>query len=529
MVNLFQDKTLSVFLNSCSGFIGNNDSDISLFPVKNGKEYQYIDKEGKIIINPQFSEATVFRNGLALVKSSGNTPKWGYIAEDGKYTISALYESATIFSEELAWVVSENAAPTAINTKGGVKITMQNAQTVRIFKEGLAAFSVMDSTGTKWGFIDKEGKVIISPQFAFSGNFSSSKCAVCNSDLKWGYIDKEGKISINYQFDGGTAFINGMAIVKLDDKWGVIDEKGKYIINPQFSAMIPDNEMFLFEQDEKWGWCDKSGKITINAQFKVAYPFKDNNLAAVKSGEMYGYIDKEGKILINPQFDHAIPFNGGLGLVSSSRKIGFIDTEGKYVINPQFDAISNDLLTFLVSGGADFESVETNYFNIDVIIDRISISAPEGLLLKSTAEQILKKFNKQESDINLYSSEHLLFEDQKISNDASLSFYVLGILSQEVSDGWYSKRIFNPTAIPDGYAYIIELSGNGADQAEKVTEIIEKSLVSFKKDVNGSTEVLNIYNNNNQSVKIQYENTKIIIVITAPVVQSIDQDDDGAQ
>jgi hypothetical protein len=353
---------IAMSFSSCNFFGSGGISELKLIPVKSGKEFQYIDKEGKIVINPQFNEATVFRNGLALVQSSGNEPKWGFITDDGKYAITATYKDATVFSDDLAWVVSENAAPTAINAKGEVKITLTDAQSVRIFKEGLAAYSVMDSIGVKWGFVDKEGKVKINPQFSNTGNFSNGKSAVSNKEGKWGFIDKEGKIVINNQFDGAGEFVKGKAVVNSGGKSGVIDENGKYLINPQFSNMMVDNDMFLFEQDGKWGWCDSEGKIIINAQFKDAYPFNNNDLAAVRSGESFGYIDKTGKIVINPQFDHAIPFNGKLALVISNSKIGFIDKDGKYVLNPQFDDVSLDLVTYMLNGSSRYESVETDRY-----------------------------------------------------------------------------------------------------------------------------------------------------------------------
>ncbi len=494
--------------------MGGGISELKLIPVKSGKDFQYIDKEGKIVINPQFSEATVFRNGLALVRSSGNEPKWGFISEDGKYVISASYQSATVFSDDLAWVVSENAAPTAINAKGEIKITMQDAQTVRTFKEGLAAYSVMDSIGEKWGFVDKEGKVKINPQFSNVGNFSNGKCAVSNDEGKWGYIDKEGKIIINNQFDGAEIFVNGKAVVNSGGKSGVIDENGKYLINPQFSDMMIDNDMFLFEQDGKWGWCDKEGKILINAQFPTAYPFNNNDLAAVESGKSFGYIDKTGKIVINPQFDHAIPFNGKLALVSSSSKIGFIDTDGKYVINPQFDDISEDLVVYMLNGSSRYESVETDYFNVGAIASRISLIAPEGLALSEQIAQILTKLKKSENELNLYSTEHLMFENQKITNDATLSFYVLGDVTKEVTDGWYSQRVFNPNAKTTGYAYIITLSAKGYGKEKNVVEEIEKSLTSYKKDETQSSETVKVYNSTQQTIKISSENARIVIVIT---------------
>lgn len=139
--------------------------------------FQYIDTDVKVVITPQFTDATVFQNGLALVRISGEEPIWGYIKEDGKFAITPNYKKATVFSEDLAWVVSDNGFPTAINNKGEI-VKLKNAVSVKIFK-GFAAYSILDdenwglldASPFKWGFLDKEGKVIINPQFSNVGNF----------------------------------------------------------------------------------------------------------------------------------------------------------------------------------------------------------------------------------------------------------------------------------------------------------------------------------------------------------------------
>ncbi len=358
--------TLGLLAASCGGS-KNDISALKLFPVKSGENYQYIDQEGKVVINPQFSEATVFRNGLALVATSSEDPKWGFISEEGKFSIAPNYVAATVFSEDLAWVVSENSSPMAINAKGEIKITMKDAKKVHIFSEGLAAYSVENDGEIKWGFVDKTGKVKINPQFMNVGRLSNGLCAVQDSEGKWGYIDKDGKIVINFQFESVHRFKNGKAIVVSGHKYGVIDEKGKYLINPQFEEMYIDNDIFMIKQDNKWGWCDKEGKILINPQFNDAYPFNGNALAPIKSGNNYGYIDKEGKIVVNPQFGDALPFIGKLGIVSSNSKIGFVDSEGKYIINPQYEGVAQDLVNYVVNGTSQFESVETQYREEEVI------------------------------------------------------------------------------------------------------------------------------------------------------------------
>ena len=521
--NKFLAATVIILVLSSFGCSESNDSAIKLIPVKSGKDFQYIDQEGKIVINPQFSEASVFRNNLALVKTSGENPKWGFISEDGKYAIMPTYKSATVFNEDLAWVVSENGSPTAINKNGEIKITLQDAEEVRNFNDGLAAYSIMerkdssgvDIGGIKWGLVDKDGKVKINPQFSNVGFFEEGKCAVQNSEGKWGFIDKEGKLIINYQFEEIIeGFKNDKAVVSLNGKAGLIDDNGKYVINPQFSSMMNDGENYIIMQDGKFGWCDKEGKIIINPQFEIAFPFSGDELAAVKSGKSFGYINLEGKIIINPQFDAALPFNGNLALVMSSQKYGFIDKEGKYVINPQFDNIPEDLAIFLLNGSSEYNRVKTDYFNIGAIVSRINILTPEGLKLGCTISNVSSKFNKSETDFSRYAPEHLMISNEKITNDASLNYWVYADAFQEVPDGWYTKRVLNENAIIYRFCYELILTGNGYDKQDALKTAIETSLTGYTKDTTLSTEVVSVYKNAKQSVEIRKQNGRFFVMIS---------------
>jgi hypothetical protein len=506
-------------MSSCGGS-GKDIDSVKLLPVKMGKDFQYIDAEGKIVINPQFSEATIFRNGLALVKTSGEKPQWGYISEDGKFAIVANYKNATVFSEDMAWVVSENGAPSCINTKGELKFTLTNAEEVKVFSDGLAAFKEINETGEeKWGFIDKEGKVKINAQFSDVGRFIDNKCPVSNLEGKWGYIDKEGKLLINNQFDNAESFFNGSAVVKSGGKAGLIDLAGKYLINPQFTDMQSDGDLFLIEQDGKFGWTDKQGKIVINPQFTKAFPFTNGNLAAIKTDKSYGFIDKEGRIVINPQFDKALPFNGKLALVSSSNKVGFIDIDGKYVINPQFDGAADDLEEYFQTGGSTYSSVKTDFFNVAAITSRIKIDAPEGLSNKTTMAEILTKFEKSEQDFSKYSDEHLLISEEKITNDATLDFYINA--HPWTIGGWDYAFVSGMT--PSGFAYMINLTGKGTSKEAAVATAIEASLTGYTKDASRSNENESLYKNAKQSVRIMQKNGGVMIVIS-----SLDfQEDDG--
>jgi hypothetical protein len=466
---------ISIFFISCSKSVGK----VELFPVKSGDKWGYVDREGKIIINPQFAEASAFRDGKALVKSTGEKAAYGYIDTSGKMIISPTYKLATVFNEDIAWVVSENAAPAAINEKGEIKFSLEKAQSVKLFHDGLAAFSVADSTGVEsWGFVNTEGTVIIPNQFDAVGDYNEKKCAVQNKDGKFGYIDESGKIIINPQFNAASKFKNGYAIVELDNKAGVIDESGKYIINPQYSNIIIDEDIFLIELDDKWGWCDKTGKIIINPQFEDASLFGNSDLAPVQSAGKTGFVDKKGTFVINPQFDEATPFNGDLAIVVASRKIGFIDEQGKYIVNPQFDDISLDLLKYL-NEESQYDVIETDFFDINSITNKVNFDLPEGINLNDNITAIITKLKISPNILDSYTDENSIYDSKKATNDASYSFSLLGELGQQ-SMGGYSMQL-NPLANISGVKYKFYLTNKGVGKGIEIKNEFVNALSKYTK------------------------------------------------
>ncbi|WP_161768765.1 WG repeat-containing protein, partial [Picosynechococcus sp. NKBG042902] len=62
--------------------------------------------------------------------------------------------------------------------------------------------------GDRWGYIDKEGTMVINPQFDVAFNFTESLANVWVGE-RMGYIDKEGTMVINPQFDWAVPFSVG--------------------------------------------------------------------------------------------------------------------------------------------------------------------------------------------------------------------------------------------------------------------------------------------------------------------------------
>jgi len=355
-VKLALIATAAIFCFACGG---KTEADFSIVPVEGANgEYQYIDisQKGKIVINPQFERARLFRDGLALVKTSGKEGKWGYIDKKGKYIIAPIYDYAQDFNDGVAWVQMENQPPMLIDKNGKMVLQMDSIISAQPFNNGIAGIKVYSRGQELTMFIDKKGKPVattipgeeVIPVIS-DGLYSFKD----KSSEKWGYKNKNGEIVINAQYDDVDFFFDGMAATLGGKKWVAIDKKGNIIINPQYDHLKYDSDgLFLAKVGNKWGWVNKKNEIIINPQFDESMGFNRNKLAPVQMGSKWGYINKEGQIIINPQFGIALPFTGDYAMVVNTEtekkgygwssmnitkyKAGFIDKTGSFVVSPLY-------------------------------------------------------------------------------------------------------------------------------------------------------------------------------------------------
>ncbi len=230
---------------------------------RTGTREVYLDKAGKIAIDlssipTQNSDG--FFEGLARfaisVKGKDYLPQ-GYMDKTGKVVIEPKFQAADDFSEGLAAVMFFKPAKVPDDEKGdpfdagfidqtGKIVIKPQFEFYQPFSEGLAFVLI----GGKMGAIDKMGRVVIRPQFAFVeprptpywqviDYYSESKrwsfsegLAVVNKLGKWGYVDRTGKFIIPPRFQEAHRFSDGLALVMVGNRVGYIDKAGKYVWNP---------------------------------------------------------------------------------------------------------------------------------------------------------------------------------------------------------------------------------------------------------------------------------------------------------
>jgi hypothetical protein len=208
----------------------------------------------------------------------------------------------------------------------------------------------------KFGYIDRTGKIVVTPQFQRAWDFHDGMARVDSATDGRGIMDAAGKVTFLHQFSWIGDFSEGLAQALLADAFaraGYIDRTGTLVIPatwafygyPMSDLMMPpvwrrDRNANFSEglaavraADGKLGYIDKTGKIVIPPQFLYARPFSEGLAAVANDQFAFGYINAQGEVVIPLMYHNVYPgnFSEGIALVKASGDITFVDHRN----NPQ--------------------------------------------------------------------------------------------------------------------------------------------------------------------------------------------------
>lgn len=178
----------------------------------------------------------------------------------------------------------------------------------------------------KYGYINKQGKEIVSPKYDSAGEFSEGIAPVCKKN-KCGYINTNGEIVIPFKFDSAQKFSEEMAMVCQSYKCGFIDLKGniKILVSDKFDDALPFKKgVSIVEKNKKYGLINKKGQIILPLKFNKLYSFS-NDLCRINLKNKYGYLNNKAEIVVQPKYDYGDNFSDGLAFIEIGNKAGYIN------------------------------------------------------------------------------------------------------------------------------------------------------------------------------------------------------------
>lgn len=244
------------------------------FPVKVNGKWGYIDRHGKMVIQPKYSEAFDFREGLTHVfEDSGSSSLDNWRSEDQIIDIHG-------------------------NSIGSVA-SCDNID----FHEGFGIIDKPDSDplGLRGAyFVDRKGLAVIpSPftnKFKFQEirNFSEGKAAV-KINGKWGYVDRSGTVVIQPKYSSVDDFNNGLACVIVNDKtFFRINHYGKIVGN------YCDEIEFVASRDTCLYLLNETEEEIIQNHRCCPIRYYDCGITKVKVFNKIGYVDRDNKYIWVP-------------------------------------------------------------------------------------------------------------------------------------------------------------------------------------------------------------------------------------
>ena len=169
---------------------------------EDGYQYGYVNQDGEYAIEPRFADAYTFREGRAIVMSADG--QYGFIDTTGTSILPMVYSSAWYFNSGRAFVMKENGFWYLIDKSGAFYNQVKYLQAMP-FHNGLAPVHI---PRFGWSFIRTDGTVL-TKKMAYDdvSAFEHGYAPVMLGD-EWGFINREGKLIVDCQFaDVGGVFL----------------------------------------------------------------------------------------------------------------------------------------------------------------------------------------------------------------------------------------------------------------------------------------------------------------------------------
>lgn len=251
LINYNTKQVLECKYSEISSVTGSN-----MYVVKDGQEVQLLSQDGTVLLKDKFKEAISIDNSNIIIKSNG---KYGLISSSGETIFETEYQDLS-YAFDGNYIAKKNDKYGIINVLKETKIDFKYEHITYLKEEGfieadksLAETDLIDTnfevktTGivseinSKLGFL----KVRVGDEYKYYNYrleeknvkdvLTTSTLYLSKKGDKYGYIDKNGEVIVDYIYDDATEQnIYGFASVNINGKWGVIDSNGKAIVQPVY-------------------------------------------------------------------------------------------------------------------------------------------------------------------------------------------------------------------------------------------------------------------------------------------------------
>ena len=232
--------TLANYIKRCGAF---NKEGYAIILANNNK-YGSIDKQGNIVIKPEYTDLESFAGDVLLAKENEDSKVW-YILDvkgnkTGEIPIDENFTNKKFYScgEGKIFVGDKNEEGTGYrcyvydNTgKKLFEIKKANTITLDVYKDGFMPFGNDDDGNRTYGVVDNQGEIVIRAKYSGINNYGGGLFSVKKGD-KWGVVNEKDEAIIGFSYDDAEYFRMGDSFLMKDgNDYSLIGEDGKEIVS----------------------------------------------------------------------------------------------------------------------------------------------------------------------------------------------------------------------------------------------------------------------------------------------------------
>lgn len=260
-----------------------------LFIVEKVSKQGVINKQGKIILKPEYEDIYISNNKITATKDEKDYifDMEGNIQEDEK-------EDAIISTENENYFIriDENNNYSVVNKENEEIIPNKYYYIEYIFED---YFIVVDNMKT--GVINIKNEEKVEKKYDVIQRIDNSNVIQANIvEDKVLDLYNENMEKIASVIDGTLYKKEEYIKVTSENEIQYFDLKGNKIDNKK----ILNNELYAYKENNKWGFTDINNNIKVMPEYDKVTEFNEYGFAGIKKDDKWGVIDKTGEIILNP-------------------------------------------------------------------------------------------------------------------------------------------------------------------------------------------------------------------------------------
>ena len=254
------------------------------------KKAFFIKKNGELAFDKVFDDAGRFDVcGLAMAEIDG---KCGYIDTKGNFVIEPQYSFASNFVNGLAAVYDRDKDKSyLINRKGEKLYEAEGSYEISISNARPGEPVIFSVSHEKSGLADCEGNIIIQPDvYDYIGEIRCGRAIVAKDD-KFGIIDMSGNlvIPLEYSNKDDVLFAYNNSGINLTGLYDEYDTVQIHFDITDDDKLVDENGSLLYDKKAYGVFNSGNGRYFVNTK-----------------GDKIGITDEYGRFIVKPQFNSVI-------------------------------------------------------------------------------------------------------------------------------------------------------------------------------------------------------------------------------